>query len=89
MTGANQIHPRRPTAAPYRVLAAPALQVLNLGHEPLQLLARVLVQLIVSARVPQVHLSLLTVVFTFLWRQGSSLVVWGVKVSPVEQGTLS
>ena len=58
------------TATPYHILASSALQVLDLSHEPLQLLARVLVQLIVSARVPQVHLSLLAVVFTFLWKHG-------------------
>lgn len=59
-----------PSSTPYHILASSALQVLDLSHEPLQLLACVLVQLIVSARVPKVHFSFLTVVFTFLWRQG-------------------
>lgn len=76
LVSATQVHPCRPTrfifasSTPYHILASPALQVLDLSHESLQLLARVLVQLIVSSWVPQVHLSLLTVVFTFLRRQG-------------------
>lgn len=53
-------------APPHHVLAALALQVLDLGHQPLQLLASVLVQLIVPARVPQVNLRLLAVIFAFL-----------------------
>lgn len=65
--GAARSHTRLSTPGPpHHVLAALALQVLDLGHQPLQLLASVLVQLIVPARVPQVNLRLLAVIFAFL-----------------------
>lgn len=54
--------------SPYIVLDASALQLLDFCHEPLKLLARLFVELIVLDGVPEIHLTLLTVVPSILQR---------------------